>query len=902
MQFTSIVVDGVGKFGTRTEITGLGPGVNILAAGNEAGKSTLFRAVRACLFERHTTKNDSVRNLSTDGLSLPVTVKLDIEHDGQAYTVTKAFVKSPAASLTRGGVEVARGREADEMLWELLGITPGSGRSVDEAAFGILWVGQGQSFKAPEPTEAATNVLNSAIQSEVGSLVGGERARLVVASLKDELSKLVTDKGKPKAGSPLADAMSRLEALQRDLTDGDVRLSILDTQLVELGSKRSERARLADPALISEMAADLEAAQKSLREGEGAAALLAQFENAEKSSKAALERVQSQLASIVERRARIDRDRARDGELRAALIPIEAQEQAARELISSARAGIAQLDAEAEKDEAVERSLQQLAGVVLRASSRPGLLLRRDELIELSERLVRNAAGLANNRATAAQLASLNELEQEISVLTARLEASAPEVAVELAPGGVGRVSIGDVLLSAGSVQAAIDPMTIRVADLVTITVTPPKSAGKADQKKRDEANKRLSKLIEDAGVGSASELRAARARREALEGEALALRAELKLFQITDSSPALEIDKLNIEISAIDAMVIEALANMSAECLPSTEEIVRKTEALRNNREQARRQRQGLEGSIDAQNSVLSQLADTRGRTDGALTEISNRLEADLAILPDTDRDSLIAAAEFAAAESAVRTASGDYQVKAAAFEEQRQKAPSAEELERRQTRVARLQVARENQRTRLGTIDREIANLEGQIQNAGGDGLGEKIEELRQARKLAEREVNKHKERVETLTLLKETIETCYTEQRDRLNAPLRRHLQPLLNDVFPAAELELGDGFSIAGIKRNGPGTENFDRLSAGTQEQIAVLVRLAMGAMICDRGQPVPIILDDALVFSDDDRIERMFDALNRAASKQQVIVLTCRLRAFAKLGGRQLSIGALGALA
>lgn len=890
MQFTSIVVDGVGKFGTRTEITGLGPGVNILAAGNEAGKSTLFRAVRACLFERHTTKLASVLTLATDGLSLPVTVKLDFEHAGQVYTVTKSFVKSPAASLTRGGVEVARGREADEMLWELLGITPGSGRSVDEAAFGILWVGQGQSFKAPEPTEAATNVLNTAIQSEVGSLVGGERARLVVASLKDELSKLVTDKGKPKAGSPLADAMSRLEALRRDLADGDVRLSILDNQLVELGSKRSERARLADPALLVEMAADLETAQKSLREGEGAAALLAQFESSEKSSKAALERVESQFASLVERRVRIDRDRARHAELRAALVPIDAQEKAARKLISSARASIAQLDAQAEKDEAAERSLQQLAGVVLRANSRPGLLLRRDELIALSERLLMNAAGLANNRATAAQLASLNELEREISVLTARLEASAPEVAVELAPNGVGQVSIGDVLLSAGSVQAAIDPVTIRVADLVTITVTPPKSAGKADQKKRDEASKRLSQLIEDAGVGTASELRAARARREALEGEALALRSEFKLFQITDSSPTLAIDKLNTEIAAIDAMADEALVNMSADRLPSTEEIAGKTEDLRNNREQARRLRQGLDGSIDAQNTILSQLADTRGRTDGALTEIRNRLEADLAILPDTDRDSLVAAAE-----AAVRTASGDYQLKAAALEEQRQKAPSAEELERRQTRVARLQTALENQRTRLGTLDREIANLEGQIQNAGGDGLGEKIEELRQARELAEREVNKHKDRVETFTLLKETIETCYTEQRDRLNAPLRRHLQPLLNDVFPAAELELGDGFSIAGIKRNGPGTENFDRLSAGTQEQIAVLVRLAMGAMICDRGEPVPIILDDALVFSDDDRIERMFDALNRAASKQQVIVLTCRLRAFSKLGGRQLSI-------
>ena len=52
MKITSVTLDGVGKFGTRTEIAGLGAGVNILAAGNEAGKSTMFRAVRACLFER----------------------------------------------------------------------------------------------------------------------------------------------------------------------------------------------------------------------------------------------------------------------------------------------------------------------------------------------------------------------------------------------------------------------------------------------------------------------------------------------------------------------------------------------------------------------------------------------------------------------------------------------------------------------------------------------------------------------------------------------------------------------------------------------------------------------------------------------------------------------------------
>ena len=53
--------------------------------------------------------------------------------------------------------------------------------------------------------------------------------------------------------------------------------------------------------------------------------------------------------------------------------------------------------------------------------------------------------------------------------------------------------------------------------------------------------------------------------------------------------------------------------------------------------------------------------------------------------------------------------------------------------------------------------------------------------------------------------------------------------------------------------------------------------------------------MPVILDDALVFSDDERIEQMFDAINRAGRNQQVIVLTCRARSFASLGGRQLQI-------
>lgn len=70
---------------------------------------------------------------------------------------------------------------------------------------------------------------------------------------------------------------------------------------------------------------------------------------------------------------------------------------------------------------------------------------------------------------------------------------------------------------------------------------------------------------------------------------------------------------------------------------------------------------------------------------------------------------------------------------------------------------------------------------------------------------------------------------------------------------------------------------------------------MLVRLAMGAMLAERGEAAPIILDDALVYCDDDRIQRMFDALSRAGKNQQIIVLTCRLRSFGPLGGQTLRI-------
>jgi len=115
------------------------------------------------------------------------------------------------------------------------------------------------------------------------------------------------------------------------------------------------------------------------------------------------------------------------------------------------------------------------------------------------------------------------------------------------------------------------------------------------------------------------------------------------------------------------------------------------------------------------------------------------------------------------------------------------------------------------------------------------------------------------------------------------------------PYLQSLFPGAAIACDESLRITGITREILGAEDFDRLSDGTQEQVAVLARLAFAEMLIDQGKPAMVILDDALAYSDPERIERMFDVLAQAAAKMQILILTCREDLFARLGGTEIKL-------
>ena len=96
----------------------------------------------------------------------------------------------------------------------------------------------------------------------------------------------------------------------------------------------------------------------------------------------------------------------------------------------------------------------------------------------------------------------------------------------------------------------------------------------------------------------------------------------------------------------------------------------------------------------------------------------------------------------------------------------------------------------------------------------------------------------------------------------------------------------QVAIGPQLESAGIQTAG-GERKFDVLSVGTQEQIALLLRLSIAEVL-----EAFIVLDDQLTQSDPERMTWMRDLLEAAASRIQVVVMTCHPEHYAVENGRR----------
>jgi uncharacterized protein YhaN len=87
---------------------------------------------------------------------------------------------------------------------------------------------------------------------------------------------------------------------------------------------------------------------------------------------------------------------------------------------------------------------------------------------------------------------------------------------------------------------------------------------------------------------------------------------------------------------------------------------------------------------------------------------------------------------------------------------------------------------------------------------------------------------------------------------------------------------------------------PGAGSMERqsqaLSRGTRDQLYLSLRLALAQEITDGQEPVPLLMDDPLVNFDDERMASSLDMLVDLASERQVILFTCHRTQYDYLRG------------
>ena len=193
---------------------GLAEGLNLIVGPNEMGKSTLFAALRAVLFERHRSQAQTVKSLQPaghDGAS--PRVMLDFEIGRKRYRIEKRFLRRPGAELALPDGRCLRGEAAEEALESLLagGAVDGeagggrSGPAGTEGIWSLLWVGQGQSFALPEILPDAHGALQIALDAELGLVLGGEHGGALIGALDQALHELIYKARRPRGAYKKAD-------------------------------------------------------------------------------------------------------------------------------------------------------------------------------------------------------------------------------------------------------------------------------------------------------------------------------------------------------------------------------------------------------------------------------------------------------------------------------------------------------------------------------------------------------------------------------------------------------------------------------------------------------------------------------------------------------------------------
>jgi DNA repair exonuclease SbcCD ATPase subunit len=158
----------------------------------------------------------------------------------------------------------------------------------------------------------------------------------------------------------------------------------------------------------------------------------------------------------------------------------------------------------------------------------------------------------------------------------------------------------------------------------------------------------------------------------------------------------------------------------------------------------------------------------------------------------------------------------------------------------------------------------------------------IHESLADLRVQEEQQSQRANRVRREAEAVKLLHELADTLVTEQTQVLIGPIAEKVAPWLQQLTGGRyrDLRLSEAVLPSDVVLGQVGKRlDADSLSHGTREQLAVLVRLAMGQLLSTKERQL-LVLDDRLVNSDSLRLARLRGILDEVSATCQVLVATC----------------------
>ncbi|MEL6289050.1 MAG: hypothetical protein AAFQ35_09770 [Pseudomonadota bacterium] len=879
MRLRAIRVQEFRRFTGPVCIEGLSGGLDVLAAPNEDGKSTLFEAVRTVISEKYSagagTKKMKAIQPYSGGAPL---VEIDFDLAGRGYRLRKQFVRKPDAVLADRdtGEELARKDDVEHWLEDYL---------KSQLPFGLFWVAQNAATQ-PVTLEAAAqsnaSALRGAVEAEVGAITGGAVRDKVRHSLADDLAALVSSRG-PRKGGAYADAVAARDAARAALESAKQARREVDERMSALAKLRAEQSATRQDADTANLAEVARTAETALRTAEDAANRLREARAEEEAACHQIAAARQALAFFEQQAQEHDTLVEVQAVATTALAQAREAQDAAEQTHRAAQARRATIIERLDALRAEDARAVQLGERDALEQRRSREAARRDEAIAARDRAAETRAFLADEPVTEETLQRLKTLAGEIAELSLLIEQQTPKITMHYDEGQEGRVHAGKQTLAHGLARPVTERVELMIDGIGRLVVDPGAPRDRDDEADDLRAQRaQRDALMQDLGVTSLKEAQSRRDDR--IRREQMLLSDEERFATLAPSG----IDALDESLARVDRDLAAIPARDEHEQVRERATIAADIETCRADQTAAD---DVLQQSAKALEEARIAATARRREVDDRAAQISG-LFAQLAGAGGSATPGRAANfAELSANVARAATRENEAVRQVAAWGET---AVGAEALADLRDRHARALQEANASAAALRVIDEKVRVAEAVLRERSEDGVDERVAECARDLEIAERDVSYHERRVAGLRLLAETMDDVAEETRAAYTKPVVERMSPYVSTLFPGARIEFAEDFKAQGFLRNGT-PEMFSDVSMGTQEQLGVLIRLGFARLFAERGQPLPLILDDALVYSDDMRIERMFDALRMAARAHQVIVLTCRMKTFGQLGGERLAI-------